>query len=58
MKRLTHEQLLAGEGYTTSIINEPLTSDGAPPHAERESASKIAKHRWFNRGQADDRRDR
>jgi hypothetical protein len=52
----THEQYLNGDVYTTSIINEPIENDVVDFVAEqRESASSIAKRKWFNRGQADDR---
>jgi hypothetical protein len=54
----THEQLLAGEVYTTSIINEPIENDVVDFVVDqRESAEARAFRRWFNRGQEDDRRD-
>jgi hypothetical protein len=54
----THEQLLAGEVYTTSIIFEPLTAstnDGAPLQAEQGTAKARALLRWFSERQADER---
>ena len=43
LKRLTHEQLLAGEGYVTSVINEPFEVNFVVPE---ESATARARRRW------------
>jgi hypothetical protein len=43
--KLTHEQLLNGEVYTVSLINEPVV----PEEPKCESASARALRRWFKR---------
>jgi len=49
-KKATHEPLLNGEVYTTSIINEPIIDfvvDFAVEEPKRESATARAMRRWF-----------
>jgi hypothetical protein len=54
-ERPTHEQLLAGDVYVTSIINEPVVDFTMKEPKRRESAVERARRKWFNRGQPDDR---
>jgi DNA polymerase IIIc chi subunit len=46
-KKATHEQLLNGEVYTTSIINEPVMDFVVDFVVEEQSALEVARRRWF-----------
>jgi hypothetical protein len=52
-KWASFEQLLSGDVYMRSILNEPV--DFVVEEPKRETAVERARRKWLNRGQPDDR---